>query len=86
MIIDKLKKRGKIMVNRCFICRRAEESCNHIVLCCLFVYKFWTTMYGLLRINWEMANTVQDEIWALKGISSGKKHLDVILLAIFMVV
>lgn len=34
LTIDKLVRRRKILVKRCCLCRRAEETCDHILLWC----------------------------------------------------
>lgn len=33
LTIDKLMRRCRIMVNGCYICKRAAPTCNHILLC-----------------------------------------------------
>lgn len=38
-------------------------------------------MYSLLGINGVMAELVREEIWAWKGISSERKHVNLIQLA-----
>lgn len=82
LTMDKLR-RGKIFVNACYFCKRAEENCNHALLWCLVVYKLWTMVYGLLDISWVMAVSMRDEIWALRGISVMGKQADLIQLTIF---
>lgn len=37
--LDNLMKSGKVMVNRCFLCKCNAESSNHILLWCPFVSK-----------------------------------------------
>lgn len=32
LMIDKMTRMGKIMVNGCYLCMKAAESCNHILL------------------------------------------------------
>jgi len=34
--IDKLKKKGMILPNRCHLCKEQEESINHIFVYCTF--------------------------------------------------
>ena len=31
---DKLQRRGIFLVNRCFLCQKAEESVDHLLLHC----------------------------------------------------
>lgn len=61
--IDKLMRMGKIMVNGCYICKKAAESCNYIILWCPVEYSIRTIVYELLDINWVIADEVRDEIW-----------------------
>lgn len=63
LIIDKLTRRGKIMVNNYSLCKREAKSYNHILLWCPFTYKLLIMAYRLLRISWAMAGIVRDEIW-----------------------
>lgn len=58
LTIDKLMRRGKITVNGCYICKMKSESCNHILFWCLFAYKSWIMIYGLLGISREIVGLV----------------------------
>lgn len=49
--IDKLKIEGCILVNGCYCCLKAEETCNHLLLWCPIAYRLWTYLYGLLGID-----------------------------------
>lgn len=42
--IDKLKRRGQILVNGCYLCFKAEEFCYHILLWCPIAYSLWCTI------------------------------------------
>lgn len=56
------------MVNACYLCKRTKETCNHVLLWCLVVYRFWTMVYELLGINWVIASSAWDEsfVWTRK--------------------
>lgn len=71
------------MVNGCYMCKDAAETCSHVLLWCLDAYKRWSMVYGLLGISWVMAGMVRDEIWAWKSISRQRKFVDLIPLTIF---
>lgn len=58
---------GKILVNKCFLYKKEVESCNHILLWCLFVYKLWILVYGLLGISWVMSGFGEGRDLGLKG-------------------
>lgn len=80
---DRLKRRGKILVNWCYLCKKAEETCNQLLLWCPVAHSLWHLAYGLLDINWVIASTVKDELWAWKGVINQEKVLSLILLAVF---
>lgn len=44
---DNLMRRGRVMVNVCYSCKRATETCNHLLLWCPMVYNLWFTIYGI---------------------------------------
>lgn len=84
-IIDKLIRRGGIWVNRCYLCKQDAESCNHILLRCPIAYSLWFMVYGLLGINWVIAGTLREELWAWGNVCKQKKHANLIPLTIFWV-
>lgn len=53
---------------------RDTETCNQVLLWCLFAYNLWTMTYGVLRISWVIDELVRDKTW--KGMSGGKKYVD----------
>lgn len=79
---DKLIRCGKILVNSSYFCKKTAETCNHLLFCCLKVYKLWTMVYGLLGVKWLVAG-VKDELWAWKEISGRRKYKDIIPITIF---
>lgn len=51
LTINMLMRRGRCMVNRCYLCKMEAESCNHLLLWCPVVYRLWSMIYGLLGIK-----------------------------------
>lgn len=47
------------MVNRCYLCKNAEESCNHILLWCPIFYSIWSMVYGMMGLNCAIAGSVR---------------------------
>lgn len=74
------------MVKQCCLCKRAEDSCNHVLLWCPIAHSLWTMAYGILGFNWIMAGILRSELWAWKGLTEQKKYLGLIPLRIFWVV
>ena len=50
--IDNLMKRGFQIPNRCYMCKREEESINHLFLHCSFSSKVWGRILQKLKVNW----------------------------------
>lgn len=71
LTIDNLRRKCKILVNACYLCKRTEETWNHLLLWCLVVYKFLTMVYRLLGISWVMTGSVRDEIWHGRALREG---------------
>lgn len=80
LTIDKLRRRDKVLVNAYYLCKRNEETCNHVLLWCPWVYKLWMMVFGWLGISCVMAGSVREELWAWKSISSRCNFADMILL------
>lgn len=66
-------RRGNILVNAYYFCKRGRGVCNCVLMWCHVVYKLWTMIYGLLSTNWMMAGSIRDKIWAWKGIRGRKE-------------
>lgn len=75
LTLDKLESRGQVLVNRCFLCKKAEEACKHLLLWCPVAYEFWTMIYGLMGIHWVIADFVSDEVWAWDGLTRKRNTL-----------
>lgn len=41
-------------MNACYLCRRAKETFNHILLECPIVHNLLTMAHGLFEVNWAM--------------------------------
>lgn len=51
LMLDKLMRKGKILVNGCYLCKQDAESCNHALWWSLFVSAL---LFGLLFIGSEL--------------------------------
>lgn len=64
LTINNLMKRGRVMVNGCYMCMQEVEPYKHLLLPCPAAYSIWTMVYGLLGVSWVMSGSVKDEIEA----------------------
>lgn len=83
--VDKLRWM-KILVNGCHLCKRAAETCSHLLLRCLFAHCLWSLAYSLLGLRWVVVGSMGDELWAWKRIQSGKHSGMLIPLATFLAI
>lgn len=60
LILNNLVKRGTILMNGCFLCRREVESSNHFLLWCPYAQRLWRLAYGLLGLDWVVAGLVKE--------------------------
>lgn len=51
---DNLRKRRKIYVNGCVMCKRDGESVNHLLLHCPVAWEVWNYLFRLANISWVM--------------------------------
>lgn len=85
LTIDKLKVKGLCIPNKCYLCMKAEESCNHVLLWCPVAFELWSLIYNLLDINWAVAGSVREELQAQDGVHFDRKLSKMISLTIFWV-
>lgn len=85
LTLDNLMRRGRILVDRCFLCKCNAESCNHILLWCLFSFNLWSIVYSLFGVNWVIAGSINNELWAWEGFALNNHVTRLIPLIIFWV-
>ncbi|XP_059630150.1 uncharacterized protein LOC132273143 [Cornus florida] len=64
---DNLRRRNQVVVNRCYMCRRDEESVDHLLLHCPLAKDCWDLMLGLFGFMWVMPGSSRGLIEAWKG-------------------
>ncbi|XP_019234325.1 PREDICTED: uncharacterized protein LOC109214820 [Nicotiana attenuata] len=86
---DNLLKRSFQIPNRCYMCRQAAETTNHLLLHCSVVYDIWCMFYSIFGLSWVMPQSTKEavEVWSsLKAGKSIKKIWNMIPACIFWVV
>lgn len=71
---DNLRRRRKIYVNWCFLCKGDEESVNHLMLHCPVASELWNLVFGLMNLSWVMRRSVKDLLltWSVSNAGGGK--------------
>ena len=57
--MDILKRRGWTSVNRCFLCKGEEGSCDHILLHCSKASLLWLLVFSLFGVLWLLHTSIQ---------------------------
>uniref|UniRef100_A0A2N9FE24 Reverse transcriptase domain-containing protein n=1 Tax=Fagus sylvatica TaxID=28930 RepID=A0A2N9FE24_FAGSY len=60
LTIDNLRKRDFILQNWCCMCKRNEESVDHLFLHCSVARDMWSMVLGMFGVHWVMPRSVLD--------------------------
>ena len=81
LTLDRLKKRGIPLVNRCFLCKDDEETIDHLLIHCSRAKMLWNFFLVITDYNWVFPLTVCQFLLAWQSASVGKKRKRVWLVA-----
>ena len=81
LTLDRLRRRGVPLVNRCFMCKREEESIDHLFLHCVTAGYLWQLFFSLFGLQRVMHSSVRLMLLSQSGIQVGKKQKKVWLAA-----
>ncbi|RVW93915.1 putative mitochondrial protein [Vitis vinifera] len=74
LTLDQLKKRSRILANRCFLCCEEEESIDHILIDCTRARVIWELLFALFGVTWVLPFSVRDTVIGWCGFNLGKKR------------
>jgi hypothetical protein len=57
---DNLRRRGIMVVEWCVVCKKHEESVNHLLLHCDVTRVVWSSFYSLFGMEWVMPRSILD--------------------------
>jgi hypothetical protein len=60
LTFDNLRRRGIIMVNRCWLCESEKESVDHLLLHCGAASTLWNAFFTRFSLSWGMRSSVKD--------------------------
>jgi hypothetical protein len=60
LTLDNLRKRNIVLVNRCGMCKKEEESFDHLLLHCESAQFLWNTFFSRFGLAWVMPRGVVD--------------------------
>ena len=74
LTLDQLKKRGRFLANRCFLCCEEEESIDHILIDCTRARVIWELLFALFGVSWVLPFSVRDTLSGWCDFNLGKKR------------
>ena len=69
-----LKRRGRVLANRCFLCEEMEETVDHLLLHCSKARPLWDLLLAIVGVNWVFPLTFREALLSRSGSFVGKKH------------
>jgi hypothetical protein len=57
---DNLRKRRVIVINRCCMCKKTEETVDHLLLHCDVASVLWNSLFNRFGMSWVMPRRVID--------------------------
>ena len=70
---DQLKRRGRSLANRCFLCCE-EETIDHMLVQCEKARLLWQLLLAIVGVSWVFPKSICDSLLSWKGSFVGKKH------------
>ena len=67
-----LKRRGRILANRCFLCEE-EETVDHLLLHCLKSKLMWDLLLAIVGVNWVLPLIIREAFLSWSESFVGKK-------------
>ena len=74
MTLNQLKKRGRSLANRCYLCEEEEETLNHLLVHCSKARMLWELILAIVWFGWVFPFSVRKVLLAWQGRKVGKKR------------
>ena len=52
LTLDHLKRRGRALANRCFLCEEEEVTVEHLLVHCSKARLLWELLFAIVGVNW----------------------------------
>ena len=77
LILDQLKRRGRALANRRFLCEENEEDINHLLLHCKKARMLWDLFLSIVGKSWVFPDSVIQTLLSWQGVPMGKKRKNI---------
>ena len=74
LTLDLIKKRGRALANRCFLCGEEEETIDHLLIHCTKARLLWDLLLAIFGVPWVFPLSVRETLLSWRGTFVGKKR------------
>ena len=72
LTLDQLKRRGRLLANRCYLCEEEKETLDHLLVHCPQARR--VLILAIVGIGWVFPFSIRQVLVAWQGTRVGKKH------------
>ena len=74
LTLDQLKRRGRSLANRCYLCENEEETIEHLLVHCQRARLLWEIILAIFGIEWVSPFSIRQALLSWQGARVGKKR------------
>ena len=74
LTLDYLKRRGRVLAIRCFLCEEEEESIDHLLVHCSKAKVLWDLLLGLVNVSWVFPKPTRETLLSWHKTFVGKRR------------
>ena len=74
LTLDQIKKRGRALANRCFLCGNDEETIDHLLLHSPVTRLLWDLLLAIFGVYWVFPKSVSETLISWCGTCVGKRR------------
>ena len=72
LTLDNVQKRGWAVANKCYLCKREEESTDHFLIHCDLTRDLWHFVFSLFGVFWLLPSIVKEVLLSWHGSFVGR--------------
>ena len=74
LTLDDLKKKGRALANKCFLCGKEEETVDHLLVHCPHTRVIWELLLAIVGVKWVFPLSIRETLLSRGGSFVGKKR------------
>jgi hypothetical protein len=71
LTVDNLRRQGFQLINRCCLCKKDEETINHLLLHCQYAADIWHLVLNRFWVSWVMPGNILQLLHCWKFLGQG---------------